>query len=43
MLPAVAGKGTPLFTDFARLRLLSSTAFPSGALELAYAPADTDR
>jgi dihydrofolate reductase len=39
LLPAAAGKGAALFTDFARLRLRSSTAFPSGMLELAYAPA----
>jgi dihydrofolate reductase len=41
LLPAAAGKGTALFTDFTRLRLRSSTAFPSGMLELAYAPAGT--
>jgi dihydrofolate reductase len=41
VLPAVAGKGVALFTDFARLRLRSSKAFPSGVLELAYAPAGT--
>jgi dihydrofolate reductase len=39
VLPAVAGKGAALFTDFTRLRLLGSKAFPSGVLELAYAPA----
>lgn len=43
VLPAAAGKGVPLFTDFTRLRLRSSTAFPSGALELVYAPAGTGR
>lgn len=37
VVPAVAGKGVALFTDFASLRLLSSKAFPSGMLELAYA------
>jgi dihydrofolate reductase len=41
LLPAAAGKGTALFTGFTRLRLRSSTAFPSGMLELAYAPAGT--
>jgi dihydrofolate reductase len=43
LLPAAAGKGVALFTDFTRLRLRSSTAFPSGVLELAYAPAGTGR
>jgi dihydrofolate reductase len=43
LLPAAAGKGVPLFTDFTRLRLLSTKAFPSGLLELAYAPAGTGR
>jgi dihydrofolate reductase len=41
LLPAAAGKGVALFTDFTRLRLRSSAAFPSGMLELAYAPAGT--
>ena len=43
VLPVAVGKGAPLFTGFARpvvLRLVTSTAFPSGILELAYAPAD---
>jgi dihydrofolate reductase len=43
LVPAAAGKGVALFTDFTRLRLRSSTAFPSGVLELAYAPAGTGR
>jgi dihydrofolate reductase len=43
VVPAAAGKGVALFTDFTRLRLRSSTAFPSGVLELAYAPAGTAR
>ena len=43
LVPAAAGKGVALFTDFTRLRLRSSTAFPSGMLELAYAPAGTGR
>lgn len=43
VVPAAAGKGVALFTDFTRLRLLSSRAFRSGVLELAYAPAGTGR
>jgi dihydrofolate reductase len=43
VLPAAAGKGVSLFTDFTRLSLRSSTAFPSGALELIYAPAGTGK
>ncbi|MGH3187249.1 MAG: hypothetical protein ACRDPY_09410 [Streptosporangiaceae bacterium] len=43
VVPAAAGKGVALFTDFTRLRLLSSKAFSSGMLELAYAPAGTGR
>ncbi|MEU2172243.1 dihydrofolate reductase family protein [Micromonospora chersina] len=42
VLPAAAGTGAALFTDRGRplnLRLLQSTAFPSGVLELVYAPA----
>lgn len=39
VVPAYAGKGTPLFTDFTKLRLVSSKAFSSGLLELVYAPA----
>jgi dihydrofolate reductase len=41
VVPAAAGDGAALFTGLAhpvRLRLLSNTAFPSGILELAYAP-----
>jgi len=43
VLPVAIGKGAPLFTSLARpvvLRLVTSTAFPSGILELAYTPAD---
>jgi dihydrofolate reductase len=43
VLPAAAGQGAPLFTGLAQLlkfRLMSSTAFPSGQLELVYSPAD---
>jgi dihydrofolate reductase len=43
VLPAAAGKGVSLFTDFTRLSLRSSTAFPSGVLELIYAPAETGK
>jgi dihydrofolate reductase len=39
VLPAFAGKGVALFTGFTRLRLLSSKAYSSGLLALAYAPA----
>jgi len=42
VLPAAAGQGAPLFTGLDRpltLRLLESTAFPSGVLELVYSPA----
>jgi dihydrofolate reductase len=42
VLPAAAGEGAPLFTGLAHpvaLRLVSSTAFPSGILELVYVPA----
>jgi hypothetical protein len=41
-VPFAAGEGVPLFsadTRPGRLRLESSTAFPSGTLELAYCPA----
>lgn len=41
VLPAAAGKGAPLFTGLdhpLRLRLVESTAFPSGILELVYEP-----
>ena len=43
VMPAAAGQGDPLFTGLAHplvLRLVSSTAFPSGLLELVYSPAD---
>jgi dihydrofolate reductase len=43
VLPAATGQGTPLFTGLANpltLRLMKSTAFPSGILELVYSPAD---
>lgn len=43
VVPACAGKGTPLFTDFTKLRLVSTKAFSSGLLELVYAPAGTGR
>ncbi len=44
VLPAAAGKGAPLFSGLAHplaLRLVSSTAFPSGILELVYVPKET--
>ncbi|WP_342029793.1 hypothetical protein [Amycolatopsis rubida] len=40
VLPAVTGKGAALFPELGearRLRLITSTAFPSGILELRYA------
>lgn len=43
VLPAVTGKGAPLFPELdqaVNLRLVKSTAFPSGILELVYVPAD---
>jgi dihydrofolate reductase len=43
VLPAAAGKGAPLFPEMDRplnLRLVKSTAFPSGVMELVYVPAD---
>ncbi|MEV0234005.1 dihydrofolate reductase family protein [Nonomuraea sp. NPDC050786] len=43
VLPAVTGKGAPLFPELdqaVKLRLVKSTAFPSGVLELVYVPAD---
>lgn len=43
VLPAAVGQGAPLFTGLAHLltfRLVWSTAFPSGMLELVYSPAD---
>ncbi|MBO2449147.1 dihydrofolate reductase [Actinomadura barringtoniae] len=42
VLPAVTGKGAPLFPELdqaVNLRLVKSTAFPSGILELIYEPA----
>jgi dihydrofolate reductase len=39
VLPAAVGQGTPLFTGMAHpgpLRFVTSTAFPSGILELVY-------
>jgi dihydrofolate reductase len=42
VLPAAAGKGAPLFPELdapLHLRLVQSRAFPSGFLELVYAPA----
>lgn len=41
VLPAVTGKGAPLFPELpeaVRLTLVKSTAFPSGVLELVYRP-----
>jgi dihydrofolate reductase len=43
VLPAAAGRGAPLFTGLdhpLKLRLVTSTAFPSGVLELVYSPAE---
>jgi hypothetical protein len=43
VLPAATGQGERLFTDLAHplpLRLETSKAFPSGILELVYAPAN---
>jgi len=43
VLPAATGKGAPLFPELdqpVNLRLVKSTAFPSGILELVYARAD---
>jgi dihydrofolate reductase len=42
VLPAVTGKGAPLFPELAqatKLRLVTCTTFPSGILELVYSPA----
>ncbi|MET8144004.1 dihydrofolate reductase family protein [Sphaerisporangium sp. NPDC005288] len=42
VLPAVTGKSTPLFPELdqaVNLRLVKSTAFPSGILERVYTPA----
>ena len=43
VLPAVAGRGAPLFPELDQplnLRLVESKAFPSGILELVYSPTD---
>src|SRR4051812_16795741 len=43
VLPAATGKGAALFPELdqpVNLRFVGSTAFPSGVLELVYAPAD---
>jgi dihydrofolate reductase len=43
VLPAAAGKGAPLFPELdgpLQLRLVKSTAFPSGVLELIYVPVE---
>lgn len=39
MVPIAEGKGAALFTDVTKLRLISTKAFTSGLVELAYAPA----
>ena len=39
VVPVAAGQGTPLFSNLTPLRLVSSKAFTSGLVELAYAPA----
>ena len=42
-LPAATGKGTPLFPELGQplnLRLVTTKSFPSGIVELVYAPAD---
>jgi dihydrofolate reductase len=44
VLPAATGKGAPLFPELDQplnLRLVRSTPFPSGVLELVYAPTGT--
>lgn len=44
VLPAAAGKGAPLFPELDQplnLALVRSKAFPSGILELVYAPTET--
>jgi dihydrofolate reductase len=44
LLPAITGKGAPLVPELAeavRLRLVKSTVFPSGIIELRYVPAGT--
>ena len=43
VLPAITGKGAPLVPELdeaLKLRLVKSTAFPGGILELRYAPVD---
>ncbi|MEV0684204.1 dihydrofolate reductase family protein [Nocardia sp. NPDC050378] len=43
VLPAVTGKGAPLFPELdhaVKLRLVTSKAFPSGILEPVYTPVD---
>jgi len=43
VLPAATSKGAPLFPELNKpvtLRLVKSTAFPSGILELVYASTD---
>jgi dihydrofolate reductase len=43
VLPAITGKGAPLvppLDEAVKLRLVKSTAFPLGVLELVYVPAD---
>jgi hypothetical protein len=42
VLPAASGTGAPLFTDLdhlLKLRMTRCTPFPSGVMELRYAPA----
>jgi dihydrofolate reductase len=43
LLPAAAGDGVPLFAGLTPLRLLTGRTFPSGLIELCYAPAGTDK
>ncbi len=38
IVPVAEGKGAALFTDVTKLRLVSTKAFTSGLVELAYAP-----
>jgi dihydrofolate reductase len=38
VVPVAEGKGAALFTDVVKLRLVSSKAFASGLVELAYSP-----
>lgn len=43
VLPAATGKGAPLFPELDRplnLRLIQTTSFPSGVVEMVYAPAE---